>query len=103
MCAMATVAISEQYRPRQVSDLGIFENDGWRLKVTGIAYRGAAPRKELVDRLLDYQRFKAVAESFAELDVLRMGMWSRPRVPLPGDEPQVKPQHGTGASYSHGI
>jgi segregation and condensation protein A len=46
------------------------------------------PRKELVDRLLEYQRFKAVAESFAELDVLRMGMWSRPRVPPPGsDEP----------------
>jgi len=46
------------------------------------------PRKELVDRLLEYQRFKAVAESFAELDVLRMGMWSRPRGPLPGaDEP----------------
>jgi len=34
------------------------------------------PRQELVDRLLEYQRFKAVAESFAELDVLRMGMWS---------------------------
>jgi segregation and condensation protein A len=48
---------------------------------------GEDPRKELVDRLLEYQRFKAVAESFAELDVLRMGMWSRPRVPLPGDEP----------------
>ena len=49
---------------------------------------GEDPRKELVDRLLDYQRFKAVAESFAELDVLRMGMWTRPRVPLPGvDEP----------------
>lgn len=46
------------------------------------------PRRELVDRLLEYQRFKAVAESFAELDVVRMGMWSRPRVPLPGtDEP----------------
>lgn len=46
------------------------------------------PRKELVDRLLDYQRFKAVAESFAELDVVRMGMWSRPRVPIPGaDDP----------------
>jgi segregation and condensation protein A len=44
------------------------------------------PRKELVDRLLEYQRYKAVAESFAELDVLRMGMWSRPRVPLPGAE-----------------
>jgi segregation and condensation protein A len=45
------------------------------------------PRKELVDRLLEYQRFKAVAETFAELDVVRMGMWARPRVPLPGDEP----------------
>jgi segregation and condensation protein A len=47
---------------------------------------GEDPRKELVDRLLEYQRFKAVAESFAELDVLRMGMWTRPRVPLPGDD-----------------
>jgi segregation and condensation protein A len=46
------------------------------------------PRKELVDRLVEYQRFKAVAESFAELDVVRMGMWSRPRQPVPGsDEP----------------
>ena len=44
------------------------------------------PRRELVDRLVEYQRFKAVAESFAELDVLRMGMWSRPRVPPPGSE-----------------
>jgi len=44
------------------------------------------PRKELVDRLLEYQRFKAVAETFAELDVVRMGMWSRPRVPIPGGD-----------------
>jgi segregation and condensation protein A len=44
------------------------------------------PRKELVDRLIEYQRFKAVAESFAELDVLRMGMWPRPRVSTPGAE-----------------
>ena len=36
------------------------------------------PRAELVNRLLEYQRFKAVAESFAELDVVRMGVWSRP-------------------------
>jgi segregation and condensation protein A len=48
------------------------------------------PRKELVDRLLEYQRFKAVAESFAELDVVRMGMWSRPRVPVPGEEEQAE-------------
>ena len=54
---------------------------------SGEGEQGEDPRKELVDRLLEYQRFKAVAESFAELDVLRMGMWSRPRVPLPGDEP----------------
>ncbi|HEX2059219.1 MAG TPA: segregation/condensation protein A [Thermoanaerobaculia bacterium] len=50
---------------------------------------GEDPRKELVDRLLEYQRFKAVAESFAELDVVRMGMWTRPHVPPPGtDEPE---------------
>ena len=36
------------------------------------------PRAELVNRLLEYQRFKAVAESFAELDVVRMGIWPRP-------------------------
>lgn len=49
---------------------------------------GDDPRRELVDRLIEYQRFKAVAESFAELDVVRMGMWARPRVPPPGtDEP----------------
>lgn len=46
--------------------------------------QGEDPRKELVDRLVEYQRFKAVAETFAELDVVRMGVWPRPRVPLPG-------------------
>lgn len=44
------------------------------------------PRKELVDRLLEYRRFKSVAESFAELDVLRMGMWSRQPASLPGSD-----------------
>ena len=33
------------------------------------------PRADLVDRLLEYQQFKSVAESFAEMDVVRMGMW----------------------------
>lgn len=42
------------------------------------------PRAELVDRLLEYQRFKSVAETFAEIDVVRMGVWSRP--PSPGPE-----------------
>lgn len=44
------------------------------------------PRIELVNRLLDYKRFKAVAESFAELDVVRMGIWPRRPVPLPADQ-----------------
>jgi segregation and condensation protein A len=47
---------------------------------------GEDPRLELVNRLVEYQRFKAVAETFAELDLVRMGMWSRPPVPLPGAE-----------------
>jgi segregation and condensation protein A len=41
------------------------------------------PRKELVERLLEYQRFKAVAESFAEMDLQRMGVWSRRKAPPP--------------------
>jgi segregation and condensation protein A len=48
---------------------------------------GEDPRKELVDRLVEYQRYKAVAETFAELDVVRMGMWSRPPAKVPGAEP----------------
>lgn len=42
------------------------------------------PRQELVERLLEYQRFKSVAETFAELDSVRMGVWSRAAGPLPG-------------------
>lgn len=45
------------------------------------------PRADLVNKLLEYQRYKAVAETFAELDVVRMGVWPRPNVPKPGAEP----------------
>ncbi len=45
---------------------------------------GEDPRAELVDRLIEYQKFKSVAETFAELDVVRMGVWSRPPTPAPG-------------------
>ncbi|MBI2213711.1 MAG: segregation/condensation protein A [Acidobacteria bacterium] len=45
------------------------------------------PRAELVEKLLEYQRFKAVAESFAELDMVRMHVWSRP----PGQRPEAEP------------
>ena len=44
------------------------------------------PRAELVNRLLEYQRYKAVAETFAELDVVRMGVFARPHVPHPGSD-----------------
>ena len=40
------------------------------------------PRADLVNRLLEYQRFKAVAETFAEVDVVRMGVWPRPAAAL---------------------
>ncbi|HEY8132090.1 MAG TPA: segregation/condensation protein A [Thermoanaerobaculia bacterium] len=48
------------------------------------------PRADLVNRLLEYQRFKAVAETFAEVDVVRMGVWPRPAAALPeGELPEI--------------
>lgn len=41
------------------------------------------PRQELVERLLEYRRMKEVAQSFAEVDRLRMGIWTRKPQPLP--------------------
>ena len=51
------------------------------------APEGEDPRQELVQKLLDYQRFKAVAESLSEVDMLRMNIWTRPPGPLPEAEP----------------
>ena len=50
------------------------------------------PRQELVDRLLEYRRLKEAAQSFAEVDRLRMGIWTRRPQPLPSlpeDEEQT--------------
>jgi len=47
------------------------------------------PRAELVNRLLEYQRFKAVAETFAEMDVVRMGVWPRAVPPPAGETAEV--------------
>jgi segregation and condensation protein A len=44
------------------------------------------PRQELVERLLEYRRMKEVAQSFAEVDRLRMGIWTRKPQPLPQAE-----------------
>jgi segregation and condensation protein A len=41
------------------------------------------PRQELVERLLEYRRLKEIAQSFAEVDRLRMGIWTRRPQPLP--------------------
>jgi segregation and condensation protein A len=45
------------------------------------------PRQELVERLLEYRRLKEAAQSFAELDRLRMGIWTRKPQPLPKLDP----------------
>jgi segregation and condensation protein A len=37
------------------------------------------PRQELVQRLLEYRRFKEAAQSMAETDRLRQGIWTRRR------------------------
>lgn len=41
------------------------------------------PRLDLARRLLDYQRFKRMAESLHEIDALRAGLWPRPEMQLP--------------------
>jgi segregation and condensation protein A len=35
------------------------------------------PREELVKRLLEYRKYKAVAETFHEMEAQRLGMWAR--------------------------
>ena len=41
------------------------------------------PRQELARRLLEYERFKRMAESLHEIDSLRAGLWPRPDMQLP--------------------
>lgn len=41
------------------------------------------PRQELVERLLEYRRLKEAAQSLAEVDRMRMGIWTRKPQPLP--------------------
>jgi len=40
------------------------------------------PRQELVERLLEYQRLKEVAQTLAEVDRMRLGIWTRQPVQL---------------------
>jgi segregation and condensation protein A len=41
------------------------------------------PRQELVERLLEYRRLKEAAQSLAEVDRVRVGIWTRRPQPLP--------------------
>lgn len=41
------------------------------------------PRQDLVERLLEYRRLKEAAQSLAEVDRLRVGVWTRRPQPLP--------------------
>jgi segregation and condensation protein A len=41
------------------------------------------PRLDLARRLLEYERFKRMAESLHEIDSLRAGLWARPETQLP--------------------
>jgi segregation and condensation protein A len=47
------------------------------------------PRQELVERLLEYRRLKEAAQSLAEVDRMRTGIWTRRRQPLPPPEPEA--------------
>jgi segregation and condensation protein A len=48
------------------------------------------PRQELVFRLLEYRRIKDAAQSLAEVDRLRLGIWTRKPQPLPLPEPEER-------------
>jgi len=51
------------------------------------------PRQELVERLLEYRRLKEVAQSFAEVDRLRLGIFTR-KVPLPAAPAEPEGEEG---------
>ncbi|MDX1996128.1 MAG: segregation/condensation protein A [Thermoanaerobaculia bacterium] len=46
------------------------------------------PREELVQRLLEYRRYKEAAQALAEVDVLRRGLWTRRE--NPADRPAAR-------------
>jgi len=48
------------------------------------------PREALARRLLEYERYRKIAESFHQIDTLRAGLWPRPEIQVPsaGDSSQ---------------
>jgi len=48
------------------------------------------PREELVQRLLEYRRLKEAAQTLAEVDRLRQGVWTRRKRDWRGDDEEVE-------------
>jgi segregation and condensation protein A len=68
------------------------------------------PRQELVERLLEYRRLKEAAQSLAEVDRMRTGIWTRQRQPLPApiggtdpDSPSDLEGNGTAGAEAPAI
>ncbi|HVS65778.1 MAG TPA: segregation/condensation protein A [Thermoanaerobaculia bacterium] len=57
------------------------------------------PREELVRRLLEYQRIKEAAQTLAEVDAVRRGLWTRVQQPLPGGEGSEEMELGDLSLY----
>lgn len=55
-------------------------------RVTEMIEEGQDPREELVQRLLEYRKMKDAAQTLAEVDVLRQGLWTRQPQRLPGPD-----------------
>ena len=51
---------------------------------------GEDPREELVRRLLEYRKYKGVAETLHEMEALRLGLWSRPPAKLEAAEAEAE-------------
>jgi len=58
-------------------------------KKTGPGEPEEDPREELVQRLLEYQRLKEAAQSLAEVDSVRSGIWTRE-----ADKPELPREEG---------
>jgi len=57
------------------------------------------PRQELVQRLIEHQRMKDAAQTLAEVDVLRQGLWTRRQQRIPGPDPEESIDLGEVSLY----
>lgn len=60
---------------------------------------GEDPREELVQRLLEYRRMKEAAQTLAEVDVMRQGLWTRQPSDLPDPDEEESLDLGEVSLY----